>query len=206
MKTLLTLSINLTEPEKEILNRVSLLLLVGGIIIYPSDTVYGLLCRADNRESIKRLEHIKNYSTSRPFIVLVRNTDSALELFDEIPETAGKLMKKYWPGPLTIVCKAGKNCPEWVKSEDGTVAVRQPEDRISKSILQLTDVPMVTTSANYRKKTSPLNIEVIPDGILKAVDLVLNAGALSPAKPTTIVRVTTRKTEIIRQGNLKIHI
>jgi L-threonylcarbamoyladenylate synthase len=183
------LSVDISDPEEEIVEKAASLLLSGGVLIYPSDTVYGILCRADRRDSVKRIAKIKGYMRQRPFILLVDGAAMVETVADcGDPEVIG-IMECRWPGKLTIVLPASEECPKWVRGEDNTVALRHPADPLSGQLLKRCGVPLVSTSANLSGEDTVCSVSAIPLSIIAGVDIVLNAGDLPPSSPSTILRL-----------------
>ena len=182
-------SININNPEEEIVKKAAKLLLSGGVVIYPSDTVYGILCRADNRVSVERLAKIKGYEKPRSFILIVDGLEMADDLTSGIDPEVMEILKLRWPGKLTVVLPAGDGCPIWVRGEDDTVALRHPADSLSWQLLERCGVPLVSTSANRSGSDPSLSVSTVPDSIISNVDIVLNAGDLPPSSPSTIIKV-----------------
>ena len=182
-------SIDIKNPEETVVEEAAKLLLSGGVIIYPSDTVYGLLCRADNRVSAERLAKIKGYDKPRSFILIVDGLEMAGSLTSGIDPEVMEILKLRWPGKLTVVLKAGDECPKWVRGEDNTVALRHPADPLSGQLLKRCGVPLVSTSANHSGGDTSLNLSTIPDSIIAGADIVLNAGDLPSSSPSTIIKV-----------------
>ncbi len=169
----------------------------GGIVLYPSDTVYGLACRAGRPESVSRLASIKGYGGGRPFIVLASDLEMARDLA-EMDEDESTLAGECWPGPFTIVLRAGRSAPGWVCAPDGTVAVRVPADPLTRAILGEVGYPLVSTSANTRDNPPVLDFACVEDAVREAADLCLDGGRLDSAGPSRIVRVRRGFVEILR--------
>ena len=182
-------SIDISNPEEETVEKAAQLLLSGGVAIYPSDTVYGLLCRADDRISVERLAKIKGYDKPRSFILIVGGLEMACSLTSGIDPEVMEILKLRWPGKLTVVLPAGDGCPIWVRGEDDTVALRHPADSLSGQLLERCGVPLVSTSANRSGSDPSLNLSAIPDSIIAGADIVLDAGDLPPSSPSTIIKV-----------------
>ena len=191
------LLIDITNPEEEAVEKTASLLLSGGVVIYPSDTVYGLLCRADDRVSVERLAKIKGYDKPRSFILIVGGLGMAGRLTPGIDPEVMEILKIRWPGKLTIVLPAGDECPEWVRGEDNTVALRHPADPLSGQLLKLCGVPLISTSANRSGGDTQLSIEAIPDSIIAGADIVLNAGILPPSPPSTIIKLLRGRASLL---------
>jgi L-threonylcarbamoyladenylate synthase len=182
-------------------------LVSGGILLYPSDTVYGLCCRADRPGPPERLRDLKGYGGlppgERPLIVLVGTLDQAMRLGRvEGLEVARRLMEAHWPGPLTMVLEALDSCPEWLRSAEGTVALRMPADPLSSGLLRLCGFPLVSTSANMAGEDPPLCPDGVPEAIVEGCCLVLDAGQLPPRLPSTIVKPLEDGYSVLRQGEL----
>ncbi|NOQ22270.1 MAG: threonylcarbamoyl-AMP synthase [Candidatus Aegiribacteria sp.] len=182
-------SITITDPEEETVEKAVSLLLAGGVVIYPSDTVYGMLCRADDRVAVERLAKIKGYEKPRAFILIVDGLEMAGNLTSGIDPEVMEILKLRWPGKLTVVLPSGDGCPIWVRGEDNTVALRHPADPLSGQLLKRCGVPLVSTSANHAGEDAQLSIKDIPESIIAASDIVLNAGDLPPSSPSTIIRL-----------------
>lgn len=163
--------------------------LAGGVVLYPSDTVYGLMCRADSREAVDRIHRIKGYSKRRPFILLVDGTDMAETLARCSDPEIRAIMKSSWPGKLTLLLPIRDRCPEWVASDDGFIALRHPKHRLSELILERCDMPLVSTSANLSGGGYNTDYDEIPKGIRNSVDLTVYSGILPPSSPSTIIRL-----------------
>jgi tRNA threonylcarbamoyl adenosine modification protein (Sua5/YciO/YrdC/YwlC family) len=160
----------------------------GAIVIYPSDTVYGLLSGTDPL-SVDRLRGIKGSSAERPFILLVSGLEMAETLADcSDPEIRG-IMQTRWPGRLTLVLPALENCPRCVTAEDGTVALRHPAHRFSNMILSRYGHPLVSTSANVSGGENCLDFKRIPPSLLREADLAVDSGTLPFSKPSTILKL-----------------
>ncbi len=181
--------IDITNPEEEIVKKAASILLSGGVVIYPSDTVYGMLCRADDRVSLERLATIKGYDKPRSFILIVGGLEMAGRLTSGIDPEVMEILKIRWPGKLTVVLPAGDECPKWVRGEDNTVALRHPADSLSGKLLNRCGVPFVSTSANHAGENTQLSIEAIPESIIAGVDMVLDGGYLPPSSPSTIIKL-----------------
>jgi len=185
---------NLEEVSKE----VSSVLQRGGVVLYPSDTVYGLLCRSDCLAAVERVRSIKGYTDPRPFILIVDGIRMAEGVAGGFTQIALDYLTEHWPGRVTAVLPAVDGCPEWVRASDGTVAVRHPADRLSELILASTRTPMLSTSANVTGDPPPLSPDDIPEELIRSVDLFIDSGPLPHSEPSTIVKLTGPTPEILR--------
>lgn len=170
-------------------HRIAAVLAGGGVVLYPSDTVYGLLCMADDRKAVERLRSIKGYTEPRPFILLVDGLEMARRVADCGDPQIRRIMDLLWPGRLTLVLPSNEGCPEWVRGRGDTVAVRHPGDVLSGALLAAAGMPLVSTSANATGSDCFLDYALIPESITGRVDLALDAGVLPAASPSTILKL-----------------
>ena len=190
--------VDISRPAEEVLERASSVILSGGTVVYPSDTVYGILCRADDGEAAAGVRQLKGYGEERPFILIVSGMEMALRLTGELPPHAMEAAGRFWPGPVTLVLPASAGCPAWVASPGGTVALRQPDDPLSTGLLEKTGIPLVSTSANAAGQPEARSPDLIPEKILRGVDLVLDGGVLEVSGPSAVLRPTADGLEVIR--------
>lgn len=178
----------LLTPGEEAVHAASSILISGGVVLYPSDTVYGLLADGLSEAVCRRLMRIKGYSCTRPFILLVPSVETALILTSE--PSVQKEMERYWPGPVTLVVPASDEVPDHMVGDSGGVALRMPDDQYSRSVLEGTGLLLASTSANIAGGKTPLSLEEVPEAILEEADLVVDGGMLSERTPSMILDVT----------------
>ncbi|MFA6197965.1 MAG: L-threonylcarbamoyladenylate synthase [Patescibacteria group bacterium] len=178
----------------------------GGVIVYPTDTVYGLGCDPFNIKAVHRLLKIKRRSEQKGLLLLV---NSWLQLRQVVKPTLKQLilLKQYWPGPLTVVLPKHRAVSTLVTGGRRTVAVRWPRhDFVSKCLNMLT-YPIISTSANLSGQPPAYTIGKIKDqfqGKRYQPDLIIDAGRLPNRPPSTIIQFTSRKIAVVRQGALHI--
>ena len=176
------------------------LLQSGGVGFMPADTIYGLSCRALDKTAVGHLHKIKNRDKSKPFIVLISNTDQLISLGIRVADATP--VAEYWPGSLTIVCKAS-NSSAWLQMHTGTLAVRQPGN---KELLELMKKvgPIISTSANRAVEEQVSSVEQARAIFGDELDFYVDVGSLSNHLPSTIVRLKKDKLEVLREGAVKI--
>ena len=166
----------------------------GGVVIIPTDTVYGFSAKSDVNEADLRIRQIKGRSETKPFIRLIaRPEDIFLYTNDKIPD----LLLSYWPGPLTIIVN-DKNLPGI------TTAFRCPGDEWLRKIISECDCPRYSTSGNRSGTPVIQNIKGIIDEFESEVDLIVNAGDTVDAEPSTIVKIENNIISVVRKGAVKI--
>lgn len=188
--------IDISKPAVETAETVSTVLKAGGTAVYPSDTVYGILADASCLQAVKSVAEMKGYSEIRPFIVLVKSVTRALELTSK--KNAEQIMKKHWPGPVTLILPASDTVHPWLVSNTGTVALRIPSDQLSVEILKQSGLDLVTTSANRKGEPFPLNTGTVHPEILDSVFIILDGGSLLDRKPSRIIDVTNETPVVVR--------
>ena len=176
----------------------------GGIIAYPTETFYGLGVDPFNETAIKRLFELKGRDSDKPISILVKDTKMLLTVVEEIPPLAEKLIKRFWPGPLTIVFKAKKTISLALTANTGKIGVRISGNQIAQKLLETIDSPITTTSANPSGKKSPVTASEVIGYFGDKIDLILDGGMLYGKLGSTIVDVTEGDLKVIRQGEISV--
>jgi L-threonylcarbamoyladenylate synthase len=173
----------------------------GGIIITPTDTVYGIMADAANDKAVKKVYEAKKRSFDKPLIVLVNSVEMLNDYVLEIDDITKRIIDKYWPGPLTILFKKNNRLSKYVSNND-YIGIRYPNNEIIINILNEFNKPVVSTSANISNNEVVTEVSMIPGELLEKVDFVLDGGNLSN-ESSTIIKVEDGKIEILREGSLK---
>ncbi|MBM3283968.1 threonylcarbamoyl-AMP synthase [Candidatus Gottesmanbacteria bacterium] len=177
----------------------------GGIIIYPTDTAFGIGCRIDREDAIKRLFSIRNRPAAQAVPVLVDSADMAAGLFlSPLPARVRYLMRKYWPGALTIVyyCNREKVSAS-VCGGGEMVGVRMPNHKTVLSLIKGAAIPILGPSANFHGLPTPYKFKDLDAKLVKLVDYVL-PGQCSIKNVSTVIDCSTARWRIIRQGAIKL--
>jgi L-threonylcarbamoyladenylate synthase len=192
-------SVNVEHPDESVIAEASSVILEGGVIVYPTETLYGIGADATNATTIQRVQRAKGRQENKPILVIVGSVEMLMPLACEITPFAKMLMKTFWPGPLTMVFRASANVCHDLTLDTGTIGIRIPSSSFCLSLLARTNVPLTSTSANRSGKQTPRQIDLI-EKELKDVDLFLDAGELPESKPSTVLDVSTSIPRILRQG------
>lgn len=174
----------------------------GGVIVYPTDTVYGLGCNPFNEDAVKRLFRIKGERT-KPLPILASNIKE-IEKIAQTTETTIKLVKKFWPGPLTIVLPKKPSLPNIVTCNLGSVAVRVPNHQVALELIRLSGGLLVGTSANKSGKKPPRTALDAAERIGEEVDVILDGGSTPIGASSTVIDLTEERPKILRQGPIEI--
>lgn len=173
----------------------------GGIVIYPTDTAFGIGCRIDTISSIKKLFQLRRRPFSQAAPVLVDSVGMAVSyLLSPIPDNVRLLMRDYWPGALTIVsnCKKDK-IPSLVRGGGKTIGVRQPNHEVALRLISGVKVPILGPSANFHGLPTPYSFNQLDKNLMKLVDYVLE-GNCETGTVSTVIDCTKDVWKIIRQG------
>lgn len=188
--------------SKSIWKQISDVFKKGGIIAYPTETFYGLGVDPFNKTAVKKLFNLKGREPDKPIAILIKDKKMLLEIADEVPEAAEKLIRKFWPGPLTIIFKAKKSIPALITGNTGKIGVRISNNPAAQKLLKKIGSPVTTTSANPSGKKSPATTQEVIDYFGGKVDLIIDGGKLYGKLGSTIVDVTEDKLKIIREGEI----
>lgn len=177
----------------------------GGIIIYPTDTVYGIACRIDNENAVKKLFTIKRRSDTHAVPVLVDGIVMAQQYLLPIPKNVKeKLMDVYWPGGLTIILPCiTKRISSLIRGDGENLGVREPNHKITLTLIHELGVPIIGTSANFHGERTPTKKEELDPEFIKLVDYVI-PGKSYGGKSSTIIDCSISPWKVIREGAVKI--
>lgn len=177
----------------------------GGIVIFPTDTAFGIGCRIDDAQAVRRLFTIRKRPKTQATPVLVSGLSMAQAYLEQIPEQVmTKLMKPYWPGALTIIlaCKT-QRVPELVRGGTQTLGVRVPNHKKALAIIDGVGVPILGPSANFHGEKTPYDFKSLDQDLVKQVDYVVS-GTCSLKQASTVIDCTLKPWRILRQGGVKI--
>jgi len=178
----------------------------GGVVIYPTETLYGIGVDATNTNAISKLAKYKNRPFGKPYSIAVINQEMAAK-YAELNSTADKIYKNFLPGPLTVVSKGKHLLAPGVESETGTLGIRIPNSPLVIDIVANLGKPITATSANVSYKKRPYKVSDILDNISerqkKLIDLIIDAGELPKNDPSTVIDTTYDDVVTLRQGEIK---
>ncbi len=175
--------------EEEI-KKIVKILKKGGLVVYPTDTIWGIGCDATNKKSIEKIYKLKHRIEEKRFIILVSNKEEILKYVEDAPPTIWDLTNQY-NTPLTVIYPRAKNLPKNLIAPDGSVAIRITKDEFCKKIIENLNKPIISTSANISGEIPPLVYSMISDDITKKVDYVAEykRNKVTEIKPSTIIKI-----------------
>jgi L-threonylcarbamoyladenylate synthase len=171
----------------------------GGVIAFPTDTVYGLGADAFNPAAVERIYEIKNRPRHQQFPLLIADAKQLTALAEPIPEIAWFLARRFWPGGLTLVVSKKDSTPAYLASGP-TIALRIPNHSVCHVLIENLGNPMVGTSANVSGQPPALTAEEVEQQLGRKIDLIINGGRRPGGKESTLVDITLEPPVILRQG------
>ncbi len=189
--------------DEQVLDEIIDVLNNDGLIIFPTDTVYGIACNSFSDKAIKKLYEAKNRSFDKPIGVLTDSISKIKLVVDEINSYEKKLIDKYFPGELTIVFNKKDIVSDILTSNKKTIGVRIPNNETALKILKAYPYPLATTSVNLSGCKEGTKVEDFINEFKNKVYIIIDGGK-SKDIPSTIIRVENNKINIIRNGTLKI--
>ncbi|RLG73958.1 MAG: threonylcarbamoyl-AMP synthase [Thermoprotei archaeon] len=186
------------NPDKKVISEAIGILRNRGLVVYPTDTVYGLGANPLDAEAVRKVYWAKR-RVGKPLPILVSSID-AVKRIAYVDEAALRLMERFWPGPLTIVLRARDIIPKEVTLGTGKVGVRMPNHKVALMLAEGLNGLIIGTSANISGKPSPKTIEEVIEQLGDRVDLILDAGPARMGIPSTVVDLTGNRLRIIREG------
>jgi len=192
------LTINAETPQKRLINRVVECIKQGGVVAYPTDTIYGLGCDIFNRKGIKRIYQIKERTERKPFSFICADLSDVAN-YAQVSNFAFKIMKRYLPGPYTFILDATRIVPDLLLTKQKTVGIRIPSNPIALAIVRELGHPLVTTSANLSGQAPCYDPSLIEEQLGKQIDMVVDGGIIQ-GEASTVISLIDDKIEVLRQG------
>ena len=174
----------------------------GGIVIFPTETVYGIGTNGFNEESVRKIYELKKRDFNKPISLLVSNMEMVKTVAENITNLERALMEQFWPGPFTIILKKKKIVPDILTANGETVGVRMPSGIIAKQLIEYAGVPIATPSANISGNPSGTNIDDIRNDFEGKVDCIIDSGISELGVASTIVKVIDGIPHVLREGTI----
>lgn len=195
------------EPQPERIEYIVSCLRKGDVVALPTDTFYGLAVDPVNLKAVEQIYQIKTRQKHKPLSLLIASVAQAYELARDIDERFDQLAEKFWPGPLTLIVRAGSKLPLRSTANTGNVALRVPDAVIARAVVQCFGLPITATSANLRNASECSHAACVRDQIGDRIPLIVDGGPSGHTVPTTIVDLTGTKGrwQILREGAISTH-
>jgi L-threonylcarbamoyladenylate synthase len=200
MKQTVVFKVNPQEPEIEKILAAAAIIKTGGLVAFPTETVYGLGADALNAKAVLALFKAKNRPLDNPPIVHVENAKDVYKLATQVPPKAEKLMHEFWPGPLTLVFKRSAMVPNVTVAGLDTVAVRMPKHKVALALIKESSCPIAAPSANLAGKPSPTTAKHVFDDLNGRIDAILDGGPTRIGVESTVLDLTVDPPILLRPG------
>ncbi len=197
------LGVDVDHPEKEKIEEAAKIIKDGGLVAFPTETVYGLGADALNKEAVKKVFEVKGRPHSKPLSILIGRKEELIKYVQKIPKAAEALIEKFWPGPLTLIFEASSLIPDVIKGKDNSIGMRMPDCRIALEIVEASGVPLVCPSANLSGRPAPIKAEEVIKDLGEKIDLILDGGEAKIGVESTVLDLTTSPPTMVREGALK---
>lgn len=201
------LRIHPDEPEPELISQVVSNLYRGSVVALPTDTFYGLAVDPVNLKAVDRIYELKTRARHKPLSLLIAQVAQAYEIARQLDSAFDRLAEKFWPGPLTIIVKAGSKLPLRVTANTGNVALRVPEAAIPRAVVAALGLPITATSANLQSFPECTYANCVREQLGDKIPLIVDGGPTARSIPTTIVDLSGGGNSwmILREGAIPTH-
>ncbi|HVN92613.1 MAG TPA: L-threonylcarbamoyladenylate synthase [Terracidiphilus sp.] len=195
------------EPQPDRIDYIVSCLRKGGVVALPTDTFYGLAVDPVNLYAVEQIYQIKTRQKHKPLSLLISGLRQAYELARDSDPQLDRLADKFWPGPLTIIVRAGTKLPLRSTANTGNVALRVPDATIPRAVVERLGLPITATSANLQGAAECTSATQVRDQIGERIPLIVDGGPTARTQPTTIVDLTlgAGRWEILREGAIPTH-
>jgi L-threonylcarbamoyladenylate synthase len=172
----------------------------GGLVAFPTETVYGLGANGLDADACRKIYETKGRPSDNPLILHIGRIEQLSQIVSEVPENAKKIMKEFWPGPITIIFKKKDIVPDSVSGHFGTVAVRFPSNIIARVLVWESGLPIAAPSANTSGKPSPTKAEHVLHDLNGKLDMIIDGGSCDFGLESTILDLSGEKAVLLRPG------
>ena len=190
------------ELNDEALNKIADSINNGNVIIFPTETVYGIGANGFDEDAIRKLYEIKERPYNKPISLLVNSFSMIEDIAEELSDTERAIIDKFFPGPLTLVVKKNKNIPDILTSGTEYVGIRMPKNKTALRIINAVGVPMATTSTNISGMDADINFEKAYSDFKDKVDYFIDGGVAQIGVASTVVQVVNDEIKVLREGTI----
>lgn len=190
--------------DKELIKEGAEIIEKGGLVAFPTETVYGLGAKGLDEEAVKKVFAAKGRPQDNPLILHVSNPEEIGELVEEIPDMARLCMERFWPGPLTILFRKSPKVPNIITGGLDTVAIRMPQHNIALELIKLAKTPIAAPSANISGKPSPTSAKHVVEDLMGKVDMIIDGGNTGIGLESTVLDLSGDIPMILRPGGVTL--
>lgn len=190
------------QPEVDVLREAAKYILNGGIVAFPTETVYGLGANALNPLAVRKIFEAKGRPQDNPLIVHISDIEDVYKYAQKVPDKARTLMDKFWPGPMTLVFKKKNIIPHVITAGLDSVGIRIPSHPVARAFIKECGVPIAAPSANISGKPSPTKAEHVLEDLNGKIDAIIDGGSCDVGVESTVIDVTQSVPMILRPGGI----
>ncbi|MCX8177555.1 MAG: L-threonylcarbamoyladenylate synthase [Candidatus Bathyarchaeota archaeon] len=201
-KKTLVFKVNPDSPEDDLISQAASIIRRGGLVAFPTETVYGLGADALNPTAVSALFEAKMRPRDNPPIVHVGSIEDVYKLAENVPDKAFRLMEFLWPGPLTIILKRSRLVPDVTAAGLDTIAVRMPRHSVALALIRKSGSPIAAPSANLAGRPSPTTAQHVLEDLEGRIDAILDAGPTHIGVESTVLDMTVDPPQILRPGGV----
>jgi len=196
------LKLSANNQDKPLLNRAAEMINRGGVIAFPTETVYALGADATNGRAVQKIFQLKKRISGKPVAIFLPKLQDLQRFVKEITPSASKLIKEFWPGPLTLIFKSGSGQMTHLSGDERKLGIRVSSSKFVQLLLIETRTPLTATSANLAGKPEPVSAEQVLSYFDGKIDLVINGGRSESATPSSVVDVSEGIPILLREGRI----
>ena len=192
--------INPENPEADIIQHAAAVIKKGGVVAFPTRCLYGLGADPFNPQAVDRIFKIKQRPAAKPILLLIDDPARLAPLVSRITASAADIMKRFWPGRVTLVFEASDRVPDDLMAGTGKIGIRLAGHPVAAELARAVAAPITGTSANLSGQPGCHRIEDLPPAVIEQLDLILDAGPLQGGHGSTVVDVTGHIPRVLREG------
>ena len=190
------------EANPEAIQRAGDIIGKGGLVAFPTETVYGLAADVFNKQAVVRVFEVKGRPANNPLPVQIASKDDLPRLVSGVAPAAERLMERFWPGPLTLILPASPDVPKLVTAGTGKIGIRMPDHPVALALIQAGGTPIVAPSANISGQPPPTTAQELLEYLDGKIEVILDAGPTRLKVSSTVVDVTETPPRILREGSI----
>ena len=203
-KKLRVIRVHPDHPDPDAIRQAAEFINNQGVVVFPTQCLYGLAADAMDAGAIRKIFHIKQRPETNPLLVLIHSANDLEKLVAHIPDPAKMVMQAFWPGSLTLVFDAAPGVSGLLTAGTGKIGVRIPSHPVARALVRAAGKPITGTSANVSGTPGCSRIRELPQKLIQAADLVLDAGTLKGGTGSTVLDITCHPPRVIRQGRIPL--
>ncbi len=198
------IKISQDAPEPSKIRSAAVIIKKGGLVAFPTETVYGLGADALNPEAVKKIFNAKARPADNPLIIHIAEKKQVYEIAEKVPKAAEKLMNKFWPGPLTIILKKTGKVPSIITGGLGKVAIRMPKSKIALALINKSGKKIAAPSANSFGRPSPTSAQHVILDLKGKIDMIIDGGNTEIGLESTVIDMSTATPVLMRPGKVTL--